>query len=64
MVYRCKLGNAAVKKSNPNLQTYHQVKLLCLNFRGKGDTSNYSTYPDSTEEPKALKPSEDPFSNW
>ena len=32
--------------------------------RGKGDASNYSTYPDSTELPKPVKPAEDPFINW
>ena len=36
-----------------------------LNFlRSKGDTSNYSTYPDSTEMPKAVKSTEDPFIGW
>lgn len=33
-------------------------------IKNPGDTSNYSQYPDSPEEPKALKPSEDPFINW
>lgn len=33
-------------------------------IKGKGDASNYSTYPDSTELPKSVKPSEDPFANW
>jgi len=33
-------------------------------IKGKGDTSNYSSYPDSTELPKALKTSEDPFLGW
>ncbi len=37
---------------------------LLIFTRGKGDTSNYSTYPDSTELPKAVKPSEDPFIGW
>lgn len=32
--------------------------------KSKGDTSNFSTYPDSTEAPKAVKPAEDPFINW
>jgi len=32
--------------------------------KGKGDTTNYSTYPDSAELPKAVKPNEDPFVNW
>ena len=32
--------------------------------RGKGDASNYSSYPDSTELPKAIKPADDPFLNW
>lgn len=30
----------------------------------KGDASNYSTYPDSTELPKPVKPADDPFINW
>eukprot|EP01016_Furgasonia_blochmanni_P044644 TRINITY_DN6219_c0_g3_i4.p2 TRINITY_DN6219_c0_g3~~TRINITY_DN6219_c0_g3_i4.p2 ORF type:complete len:222 (+),score=51.51 TRINITY_DN6219_c0_g3_i4:452-1117(+) len=33
-------------------------------IKSKGDSSNFSTYPDSTELPRALKPSEDPFSAW
>lgn len=33
-------------------------------IKGKGDTSNYSTYPDSTEIPQAVKASEDPFIGW
>ena len=33
-------------------------------IKGKGDTSNYSTYPDSAEKPKPVKPSEDPFIGW
>jgi len=32
--------------------------------KSKGDTANYSSYPDSTEQPKAVKPAEDPFINW
>jgi len=32
--------------------------------KSKGDTSCYSTYPDSAEPPKAVKPAEDPFINW
>jgi protein kinase A len=32
--------------------------------REKGDTSNYSTYPDSTELPKVVKPADDPFIGW
>ncbi len=32
--------------------------------KSKGDTSNYSTYPDSTEAPKTVKPAEDPFISW
>jgi len=32
--------------------------------KGKGDTSNFASYPDSTELPKAIKTSEDPFANW
>ena len=32
--------------------------------KGKNDTSNYSTYPDSTDLPKAIKSSDDPFINW
>ncbi|EAS03842.2 CAMP-dependent kinase catalytic subunit (macronuclear) [Tetrahymena thermophila SB210] len=32
--------------------------------KGKGDTSNYSSYPDSTELPKPIKPADDPFINW
>jgi len=35
-----------------------------MNFRSKGDTSNYTPYADSTEQPKAVKPAEDPFLNW
>lgn len=33
-------------------------------IKKKGDTSNYSEYPDSPELPKALKPKNDPFLNW
>jgi protein kinase A len=29
-----------------------------------GDTSNFSEYPDSENEPTPLKPSEDPFIDW
>ncbi|KAL4510785.1 hypothetical protein ABPG72_004939 [Tetrahymena utriculariae] len=32
--------------------------------KGKGDTSNYSSYPDSTELPKPIKTADDPFINW
>ena len=32
--------------------------------KNEGDTSNFSNYPDSLEESKAVKPSEDPFVNW
>ncbi|CAD8043716.1 unnamed protein product [Paramecium primaurelia] len=32
--------------------------------KNKGDTSNYSTYPDSTELPKPVKPTDDPFIGW
>jgi len=32
--------------------------------KGEGDTSHYSQYPESSDLPKALKPSEDPFLNW
>jgi len=32
--------------------------------KGKGDTSNFSSYPDSTELPKPVKPAEDPFIGW
>ena len=32
--------------------------------KNKGDASNYSTYPDSTELPKAIKPIDDPFAAW
>jgi len=33
-------------------------------IKGKGDPTCFSTYPDSPEPPKAVKPSEDPFINW
>jgi hypothetical protein len=33
-------------------------------IKGKNDTSNYGSYPDSTELPKAIKSSDDPFINW
>jgi len=33
-------------------------------IKGKGDSSNYSKYPDSAELPKPIKASEDPFSGW
>lgn len=32
--------------------------------KGEGDTSNYSQYPEPTDQPRALKSSEDPFLNW
>jgi len=32
--------------------------------RGDGDTSHFSQYPEPAEQPRALKPSEDPFLNW
>ena len=32
--------------------------------KSKGDTTNFSTYPDSTELPKPVKASEDPFISW
>ena len=32
--------------------------------KSEGDTSNFSNYPDSLEESKAVKSSEDPFINW
>lgn len=31
---------------------------------GEGDASNYSNFPDSVEESKPIKASEDPFINW
>merc|ERR1719376_491269 len=33
-------------------------------IKGEGDTSNYSQYPDSPDQPKALRTNEDPFLNW
>lgn len=33
-------------------------------YRAKNDTSNYASYPDSVELPKAVKPNEDPFAGW
>jgi len=32
--------------------------------KSKGDTTNFSTYPDSNELPKPVKASEDPFISW
>jgi len=32
--------------------------------KGKGDTSNYASYPDSNELPKAVKAADDPFIGW
>lgn len=32
--------------------------------KGEGDTSHFSHYPEPTDQPRALKPSEDPFLNW
>ena len=39
------------------------IKMLTIK-RGKGDTSNFSSYPDSTELPKPIKAADDPFINW
>jgi protein kinase A len=33
-------------------------------IKSRGDTSNYSSYPDSTELPSAISPSKDPFIGW
>jgi len=33
-------------------------------IKSKGDTSNYSTYPESNELPKPVKPADDPFMKW
>lgn len=33
-------------------------------IKGDGDTSHFSNYPEQTEQPRALKPSDDPFLNW
>lgn len=32
--------------------------------KSEGDTSNFTAYPDSTEEPKSVPPKEDPFIHW
>jgi len=32
--------------------------------KSAGDTSNFSSYPDSDSLSPALKPSEDPFQDW
>ena len=37
---------------------------MLLFYRNKSDTSNFATYPDSTELPKPVKQAEDPFANW
>ena len=59
------LGLVATKKTNSDLQTCYQVIInLFWNRRNKGDASNYSSYPDSTELPKPIKPADDPFINW
>lgn len=54
-----------------NLQSSNQRKVLAVDNRSflsynrsKGDTSNFSSYPDSSELPKPIKPSEDPFVGW
>ena len=39
-------------------------EIFLTNNRSKGDTSNFSSYPDSSELPKPIKPSEDPFVGW
>jgi len=40
------------------------IIILLNTSRGKGDTSNFSSYPDSTELPKPIKAADDPFINW
>lgn len=33
-------------------------------IKDPSDTSNFSEYPDSPEEPTAISPDEDPFKDW
>lgn len=63
------MGSIDLKEANTDIQACRQVDFfllfICLQKnRNKGDASNYSTYPDSTELPKPIKPADDPFINW
>lgn len=46
------------------LVKYIYLRYMNTTPRNKGDASNYSSYPDSTELPKPIKPADDPFINW